>query len=163
MPTVSIICRPRLLVVHSVYRLYPGKLICAQCLQSMQSVCKLCTVSTCMHSVYRLYSGTHVCTQCLQIMQSVYKLCTVSTCIHSVYRLYVYARIRIHVHMYTCIRTNTYVSGFDTGMLRGLLWGFPFVGSAVKCNSKTRNPHDLCPAAESLCAMGHPLTQLLAT
>ena len=60
MPIGSTISRPRLLVVHSVYRLYQHKRVCAQCLQTMQSVYKLCTVSTdytgenvYVHSVYR--------------------------------------------------------------------------------------------------------------
>ena len=35
MSTVSTMGRPRLLVVHSVYRLIPGKRACAQCLQPM--------------------------------------------------------------------------------------------------------------------------------
>ena len=33
MPTVSTISRPRLLVGQSVYRLYPGKRVCAQCIR----------------------------------------------------------------------------------------------------------------------------------
>ena len=66
MPTVSITSRPRLLVVHSVYRLYPGKRVCAQCQQTMQNVYKLCTVSTdytqvnvYVHSVYCLGDRLH--------------------------------------------------------------------------------------------------------
>ena len=94
MPTMSAISRPHLLVVHSVYRLYPGKRVCAQCLQTMHGVYKLCTVST-----------NHA--QCLQTMHSVYKLCTVSTCMQSVYRLYnafsihnVYMGTQAHIHTY---------------------------------------------------------------
>ena len=75
MPTVSTISRPRLLVVHSVYRLYPGKREYAQCPQTMQSVYKLCTVSTgyaqvnvYVHSVYKP-----------RTVSTNYKLCTVST------------------------------------------------------------------------------------
>ena len=71
-------------MVHSVYRLQWGKRVCVKCLQSMYSVYKLCTVSTCMHglymhNVYRLCSGKRVCAQCLQTMHSVYRLCTLST------------------------------------------------------------------------------------
>ena len=84
----------------------------------MQSVYKLCTVSTSMHSVYRLYSGKRAYAQCPPTMHSVYKLCTGSTCMHSVYRLYVstytYTRIRSVYEVYTYtrihIRVYTYIS-----------------------------------------------------
>ena len=93
MPTVSASSRPRLLVVHRVYRLYPGERECAQCLH-------VCTVSTdwtrvnvYVHSVYKLCTVSTNYAQCLQTMHGVYKPCTVSTCIQGVYRLSVYARL----------------------------------------------------------------------
>ena len=70
--TVSAISRRRLLVVHTVYRLYLGKHVYAQCRETMRGAYKLCTVSACTHTVYRLYPGKHVCAQCLQTMCSVY-------------------------------------------------------------------------------------------
>ena len=88
--TVSTISR-RLLVVHSVYRLYPGNRECAQCLQTMHSVYKPHTVST-------NYA------QCLQTTHSVYKLCTVST--DYTYRhIHVYAYTRVYKHIW--LRGNT--------------------------------------------------------
>ena len=63
MPTVSTISRPRLLVVHSVYRLYPGKCECAQCLQTMQSVCRLYAYAymyTLIRRVYVAYTYTRI-------------------------------------------------------------------------------------------------------
>ena len=96
MPTVSTISRPRLLVVHSVYRLYPGKREYAQCLQTMQSVYKLCTVSA-------DYAQVNV------YVHSVYKPRTVSTnyaqCPQTIHiHIHVYAHTSRNVYAYTCIR-----------------------------------------------------------
>ena len=83
MPTVSTISRPRLLVVHSVYRLYPGKRVCAQCIHTVQSVYKPRTVST----------NYAQCPQTIRI--HVYVAYASGMC------------IRVYVHAYTCIRVYT--------------------------------------------------------
>ena len=89
-------------MVHSVYRLYPGKRVCAQYLQTVQvstnyaHCLHVCTVSTSMHSVYKY-------AQCLQV-------CTVSTCMHSVYRLYNgFSISNVYTYKYTCICRVVYV------------------------------------------------------
>ena len=58
MLTMSTISRPRLLVGHGVYRLYPGKLVCAQCLQNMHSVHKTIRIRVC--AVYALHVRVRV-------------------------------------------------------------------------------------------------------
>ena len=105
--TVSTTCARCTPPMHSVYRLYPGKRVRAQCLQTAHSVYKLCTVSTCMHSVYRLCSGKRTCAQCLQ---------SGAQCLHVILytRLYVYADslyrdgVSIHTYVYTRIRVYVY-------------------------------------------------------
>ena len=39
-------------MVHSVYKLYPDKRVCAQCLQSVQNVYNYAQYLQTMHSVY---------------------------------------------------------------------------------------------------------------
>ena len=107
MPTVSTISRPRLLVVHSVHRIYPGKRVCAQCLQTMQTVYKLCTVSTnytrvnvYVHSVYKPRTVSTNYAQCPQTTRI--RVCAHTFTLH-IRRVYVYAyaytRICIRVYM----------------------------------------------------------------
>ena len=62
MPTVSPISRPRLLVVHSVYRLYSGKRVCAQCLQTMHSVHRLYVYANAYTRKHRVYVYAYTCT-----------------------------------------------------------------------------------------------------
>ena len=71
MPTVSTISRPRLLVVHSVYTLYPVVSV------YVHSICQLCKLSTnyaqCLHvcPVSTHYTRVNVNVQCLQTVQSI--------------------------------------------------------------------------------------------
>ena len=93
MPTVSTISRPRLLVVHSVYRPQTAHTLCAG---------KRWQRTILGEAKYWHFAST-TCRQCLQLVYSVYMCVCVCAC--------VYIHTYIHIYTYIC-RTTLYDASY---------------------------------------------------
>ena len=101
MPTVSTISRPRLLVVHSVYRPQTAHPLCAG---------KRWQRTVLGEAKYWHFAST-TCRQCLQLVYSVY-MC-VCVCVY----IYIYIHTYIHIYTYIC-RTTLYDASYCVVLCR---------------------------------------------
>ena len=95
MPTVSTISRPRLLVVHSVYRPQTAHTLCAG---------KRWQRTVLGEAKYWHFAST-TCRQCLQLVYSVY-MC-VCVCVYIYIYIYIYIHTYIYIHIYVVRHCTT--------------------------------------------------------
>ena len=105
MPTVSTISRPRLLVVHSVYRPQTAHTLCAG---------KRLKRTVLGEAKYWHFAST-TCRQCLQLVYSVY-MC-VCVCVYIYIYIYIYIHTYIHIYTYIC-RTTLYDASYCVVLCR---------------------------------------------